>query len=292
MIIRSHSLLSETKSLLRQAGLHARKGLGQHFLVDGTYLKQMLLAAELRENEVVIEVGPGLGVLTRTLAERQVHVLAIEKDEKLAGLLQTNFKPYQNVTIINQDILKVNLPDLLNPGEDTEKRISRYKVVANLPYYITSPVLRFFLEAPYKPDCMVVMVQKEVAQQITAKAGGMSLLSVGIQIYGDPKIIKYVPARSFYPPPEVDSAILQISVYDKPAVDVEISSFFTLVRAGFSAARKQIVNPLAHGLDMPKQYILQMLARAGIDPQRRAETLSIEEWGRLWQEYTRPGNPQ
>jgi 16S rRNA (adenine1518-N6/adenine1519-N6)-dimethyltransferase len=289
MMARSHSLLSETKSLLKQAGLHARKGLGQHFLVDGAFLNQMLLAAELREGEVVIEVGPGLGVLTSALAERQVRIFAIEKDENLSELLQTKFKLNQNVTIINEDILEVNLPDILGFSNGVNNRIPRYKVVANLPYYITSPVLRFFLEATYKPDCMVVMVQKEVARQITAKAGEMSLLSVGIQVYGDPKIIKYVPARSFYPPPEVDSAILKISVYSKPAVDVEISSFFTLVRAGFSAARKQIVNPLAHGLEMPKQDILQMLARAGINFQRRAETLTIEEWGKLWHEYTKPG---
>ncbi len=288
----ARSLLVETKQLLKQAGLHARKGLGQHFLVDGAYLKQMLLAAELREGENVIEVGPGLGVLTCALAERNVQVLSIEKDEQLAILLQTNLKSYRNVTIINQDILEVDLQAILNPGKDPDKRTVRYKVVANLPYYITSPVLRFFLEATYKPDCMVVMVQKEVARQITAKAGDMSLLSVGIQVYGEPKIIKYVPARSFYPPPEVDSAILHISVYDKPVVDAELSSFFTMVRAGFSAARKQIVNPLAHGLGMPKQDTLLMLGRAGINPQRRAETLTIAEWERLWHEYSKTGNHQ
>lgn len=292
MTDRPKSLLSETKTLLKQAGLRARKGLGQHFLVDGTFIKYMISAAELEQNDIVIEVGPGLGVLTRALAEQNVHVLAVEKDEQLAGLLKTNFQPCQNVTIINRDILTVDLPEILGFNRNSGNRALRYKVVANLPYYITSPVLRFFLEAPHKPDNMVVMVQKEVARQITAKPGDMSLLSVGIQVYGDPRIIKYVPARSFYPQPEVDSAILRISVFAKPLVDVDINSFFTLVRAGFSAARKQIVNPLSHGLEMSKPDTLSMLLRAGIDPQRRAETLSIEEWGKLWHEYSISSNGQ
>ena len=279
---RPQTLLSETKALLRRAGLHARKGLGQHFLVDGSYLKHILTAAELTANDNVIEVGPGLGVLTRALAERAGYVLAVEKDEHLAGLLKDNYRGSENVKIVNQDILKEDVSDLTKefPGGEP-----RYKVVANLPYYITSPVLRLFLEAQAKPERLVVMVQKEVAKQITATPGDMSLLAVGIQLYGEPKIIKYVPARAFYPPPDVDSAILRIVVFPKPRVDVDIVTFFTIVRAGFSAARKQIINSLSHGLELPKDEILPMLTRAGIDPQRRAETLSIEEWGRLWQEH-------
>jgi 16S rRNA (adenine1518-N6/adenine1519-N6)-dimethyltransferase len=281
------SLLSETKNLLRQSGLHARKGLGQHFLVDGAYLKHIFQAAELSENDRVIEVGPGLGVLTRALAQRAGHVIAIEKDEHLSILLKDNFQTYRNITIINQDILQVNLPDLLN--EYFGNSLSGYKVVANLPYYITSPVLRFFLEAESKPRILVVMVQKEVARQITAKPGEMSQLSIGVQLYGEPRIIKYVPARAFYPPPEVESAILKIDVLPKPVVDVDIKSFFDLVHAGFSAARKQIANPLSHTLGLPKEDILVMLSKAAIDPRRRAETLSIEEWGQLWQEYRKTG---
>jgi 16S rRNA (adenine1518-N6/adenine1519-N6)-dimethyltransferase len=161
--------------------------------------------------------------------------------------------------------------------------------VANLPYYITSPVLRFFLEAAVKPQTMVVMVQKEVARQIAAKPGDMSLLSVAIQLYGEPRIVKYVPARSFYPAPAVDSAILKIVVFPRPRVEVETDSFFTLARAGFSAARKQIANSLAHALGRSKDDVLALLTRAGIDPSRRAETLSIEEWGRLWHEYSVAG---
>jgi 16S rRNA (adenine1518-N6/adenine1519-N6)-dimethyltransferase len=285
---RPRSLLTQTKDLLREAGLHARKGLGQHFLVDGSQIKQILLAAELGPTDSVIEVGPGLGTLTRSLADNSRRVVAVEKDEHLATLLRDTFAAYGNVTIINRDILEVDLsavireylPSLGPPA---------YKVVANLPYYITSPVLRFFLEAGVKPQIMVVMVQKEVARQITAKPGDMSLLSVAIQLYGEPRIVRYVPARSFYPAPAVDSAILKIVVFPKPRVDVETASFFTLARAGFSAARKQIANPLAHALDRSKDDVLALLNRAGIDPRRRAETLSIEEWGRLWQEYVRVG---
>ena len=279
---RPQTLLTETKALLRQAGLRPRKGLGQHFLVDGSYLKHILTAAELTTNDNVIEVGPGLGVLTRTLAERAGHVLAVEKDEHLAELLKDAYKDNTNVSIVNRDILRENVADLTKAFLGREPQ---YKVVANLPYYITSPVLRLFLEARAKPERLVVMVQKEVAKQITAAAGDMSLLTVGIQLYGEPKIIKYVPARAFYPPPDVDSAILKITVFPRPRVDVEIETFFKVVRAGFSAARKQIANSLSHGLDLPKDEILSLLARAGVDPQRRAETLSIEEWGQLWREY-------
>jgi len=282
---RSPSLISETRGLLKQAGLHARKGLGQHFLVDGAYLKQIISAAEITKNDCIIEVGPGLGVLTRALAESAGQVIAIEKDENLSGLLKNNLSQYGNVTIVNQDILHADIAALLKTC--FPDGVPEYKVVANLPYYITSPVLRFFLEASIKPVSMVVMVQKEVARQITAKPGEMSLLSVGVQIYGDPKIVNYVPARAFYPPPEVESAILKIKVFPRPAVDVEIGSFFRLVRAGFSAARKQIINPLSHGLELPKEAVLALLRRAEIDPHRRAETLSLGEWGRLWQEYTK-----
>ena len=281
---RARSLLSQTKDLLRRAGLHARKGLGQHFLVDGGYLKYILEAAELGELDTVIEVGPGLGTLTRALGERAGRVVAIEKDEHLAGVLRETISA-ANVTVLNEDILKMNLPLILR--QHVTGNPIRYKVVANLPYYITSPVLRFFLEAEIKPQRLVVMVQKEVARQITAKPGGMSLLSIAVQLYGEARIVKYVPARAFYPPPDVDSAILRVDVFSQPKVDVETGSFFTLARAGFSAARKQIANSISHRLDLTKGEVQGMLARASIEPQRRAETLSIEEWGKLWKEYTK-----
>ena len=287
---RPRSLLSQTKGLLRSAGLEAKKSLGQHFLVDGSYLKEILSAAELTGDDQVIEVGPGLGVLTQALAERAGKVIAVEKDDNLSALLKERLASYDNVAIVNADIMKadmVSLVAMFGTGD-----APRYKVVANLPYYITSPVLRFFLEARMKPERLVVMVQKEVARQICAQPGDMSLLSVGIQLYGKPKIVKYVPARAFYPPPDVDSAILKISVLPARRIDVDEKDFFTMVRGGFSAARKQIGNSLAKGLALPKEEVLTLLAAAGIDARRRAETLSIEEWGRLWGEYNRVVKPE
>ncbi|MFC1873866.1 ribosomal RNA small subunit methyltransferase A, partial [Chloroflexota bacterium] len=191
---------------------------------------------------------------------------------------------FHNITIINKDILTVDMAALLEPSNVT------YKVVANLPYYITSPVLRHFLEAPVKPEMMVVMVQKEVAAEIAAEPGRMSLLSVGIQLYGKPAILEYVPARSFYPAPQVDSALLKITPYPCPAVEVDDSEgFFVVVRAGFSAARKQLANSLAQGLELPKVEVLSGLEEAGITPQRRAETLTLEEWAQLWRIFARRG---
>jgi 16S rRNA (adenine1518-N6/adenine1519-N6)-dimethyltransferase len=227
----------------------------------------------------VIEVGPGLGILTETLAAQAGKVIAIELDNNLAEILKTHFSVSNKVTVINEDILKINPADIL--GEQTE-----YKVVANLPYYITSVVIRHFLEAPVKPDTMVLMVQKEVAKQITAQPGEMSLLSVSVQLYGKPTLVGTVGAGCFYPAPKVDSAILKIDVYPKPIVATEdITGFFDIVRAGFSANRKQLPNSLSNGLKVPKTDVIPLLEQAGIDPKRRAETLTIDEWGVLYQVF-------
>jgi 16S rRNA (adenine1518-N6/adenine1519-N6)-dimethyltransferase len=267
-------LLAETRRRLRQSDLKARKGLGQHFLIDGGVLGTIIATAALKNDDVVVEVGPGLGVLTKELAQRAGRVIAIELDDGLAALLKKTLKSFPNVSIINGDVLKIA------PEEITKGR--GYKVVANLPYYITSPVLRHFLEASVKPRAMVVMVQKEVAEAIAAKPGDMSLLSVSVQFYGEPEIISIVPPDSFYPAPEVSSAVVKIDVYPKPKVDVEEKGFFDTVRAGFSAPRKQIANSLAKGLGREKAEVLPWLQKAQIEPSRRAETLTIEEWAGLW----------
>ena len=268
------SLLSQTKKRLRQFDLKARKRLGQHFLIDEGVLQIIIDAAELSPDDVVVEVGPGLGILTKELASRAGRVIAIELDDKLAALLESTLASFNNVTIINDDVLKLKPADLA----------TAYKVVANLPYYITSPVLRHFLEASAKPQTMIVMVQKEVAEAIAAEPGDMSLLSVSVQFYGEPRIISHVPAQSFYPAPEVDSALLRIDLYPQPAVAVaDEKSFFELVRAGFAAPRKQIVNSLAQGLGLSKTEVLSLLEKANIESRRRAETLTLEEWARLRQ---------
>ena len=272
------SLLVQTRRLLRHAGLRARKGLGQHFLVDESVLRLIIESAELSSTDVVVEIGPGLGVLTRELAERTGRVVAVELDDRLAAVLKESLAAFDNVTIINGDILKIDPAVLLREAGGPE-----YKVVANLPYYITSPVLRHFLEASTRPRTM----QKEVAEVIAAKPGRMSLLSVGVQLYGEPEIVGHVAAECFYPVPEVDSAILKISVSAEPGVAVsDEAGFFSVVRAGFSASRKQLVNSLVRGLGLPRAEVLRMLEESEIEPRRRAETLSLEEWSRLWKVYS------
>jgi 16S rRNA (adenine1518-N6/adenine1519-N6)-dimethyltransferase len=276
---------TKAKSLLGQFGLRAKKGLGQHFLVDGRVLKRIVAAADLTPEDTVIEVGPGLGILTRELAQQAGRVIAIEADGEMVSALSEIVARHTNLTIIQGDIMHVDPVSLLPSPAGMPPS---YKVVANIPYYITSAVLRHFLEASRQPALMVVMVQKEVGKAIVAQPGDMSLLAVSIQFYGKPSIVARVPARSFYPPPKVDSVILRVDVYEKPPVSVPSArAFFETVRAGFSAPRKQLRNSLAQGLAAGTQQAAGLLQQAEIDPRRRAETLSIEEWGRLCRERDR-----
>jgi 16S rRNA (adenine1518-N6/adenine1519-N6)-dimethyltransferase len=284
------SLLAQTKKLMRRSGLRARKSLGQHFLVDEDVLRMILDAAQLASTDTVIEVGPGLGVLTRELAGQAGWVITIELDDRLADTLKKSLDSLDNVVVINQDVLGTDPRELLQTRAAFPKALSPYKVVANLPYYITSPVLRHFLEASVKPETMIVMVQQEVAGAIVAGPGQRSLLSISVQFYGKPSIVGFVPASAFYPPPEVDSAILKIDVYSRPPVDVEEEGFFRLVKAGFTATRKQAVNSFVKGLGVPREDILEMLMTADIDPTRRVETFTLEEWGRLWGVFSKERN--
>ena len=284
-------LLAQTRRSLRRFDLQARKGLGQHFLIDEEVLGLIISAAELTPADVIMEIGPGLGVLTRELARQGGWVVTIELDSKLAAILKQTLVSINNVTIINEDILQIDPEALLQEQKLRFPPVIgspfSYKVVANLPYYITSPVLRHFLEASLKPQIMVVMVQKEVAEAIVAKPGQMSILSISVQFYGEPAIISYVPAQCFYPAPEVDSAIMKIKLYSRPPVEVtDRESFFELVRAGFSAPRKQIGNSLAQGFGLSKTETLSLLGKASIVSQRRAETLTLGEWAKLWQVFT------
>ncbi|TET26386.1 MAG: 16S rRNA (adenine(1518)-N(6)/adenine(1519)-N(6))-dimethyltransferase RsmA [Dehalococcoidia bacterium] len=279
------SLLNQSQGLLRRFNLQPRKRLGQHFLIDEAVLKTIIEAAELTPTDVIIEIGPGLGILTRQLSQQAGQVIAIELDSQLAAILKRTLAPFSNVVIVNKDVLKTEPATLL---KEQAAANSGYKVVANLPYYITSPVLRHFLEAQVKPQIMVVMVQEEVAETIVAAPGQMRLLSVSVQFYGKPRIISQVPAGCFYPMPEVDSALLRIDLYPQPALAVaDRDGFFNLVRAGFSASRKQIANSLAQGLGLEKADVLSLLEQADIAQQRRAQTLTLDEWGRLWQVFSR-----
>lgn len=273
----------DVTTLLREAGLRPRKGLGQNFLVDDAALRRIVEAAGLTPADAVLEIGPGVGTLTALLAAQARRVVAVELDANLVNLLRREFAARPNVAILHDDILAVAVERLrlemgLAPGDS-------YKVVANLPYYITSAVLRHLLEAEPRPSCMVVTVQQEVARRIVAAPGDLSLLAISVQLYGFPHIVAHIPAGAFYPAPRVDSAVLRIDLADRPTVDVDdVKWFFRVVRAGFSARRKQIHNVLGPGLGLAADQVSSALARAGIDPARRAQTLSLEEWARLCRE--------
>ena len=275
------------QQILRQFHVKPKKRLGQHFLIDESVLDCILTAAELSHEDIVVEVGPGLAILTRYLTLQASKVLAVELDSRLLPILKRNLSPFPNVRIIHADILKVALPKLLKDNLTSVELARGYKVVANLPYYITSPILRLFLESTIKPSVMVVMVQREVGEAMAAAPGKMSLLSVRTQFYSKPSIISYVPAGSFYPPPKVDSVILRLSVYSKPPIQVsDVASFFNIVTIGFNSPRKQLRNSLAHALEISPGQVVLLLEKAGIDAKRRAESLSMEEWRGLWEVFT------
>ena len=257
-----------------------KKSLGQHFLVDRRVLSRISGAAEISPRDVVVEVGPGRGVLTKHLAERASRVVAMELDEALVGRLKTDLADRPNVEVLHADARELDLASLAPPDVP-------YKVAANLPYYAALPILRRFLEAEHKPELMVVMVQREVARKIAAAPGDMGLVSVAVQLYGRPRIVSYVPPRAFRPAPKVTSAIVRIDVYPEPALDLDSEAhFFELVRAGFSAPRKQLRNCFRDGLSLDTGSVDMMLLRAGIDPKRRAQTVSIDEWGAVYREWT------
>jgi 16S rRNA (adenine1518-N6/adenine1519-N6)-dimethyltransferase len=285
----NESLLAKTRFLLDHFDLKARKGLGQHFLVNSGILKNIVAAADLAFSDLVIEVGPGIGVLTHALVERAGWVIAVELDGRLAGALGETLLPHKNFTIINQDILEIEPGDLIEQANNLPSSIKepfKYKIVANLPYYITQAIIRHFCEARLKPHIMVIMLQKEVAKNIVAQPGEMSILAVSVQYFGIPRIVGYVPAANFYPVPKVDSAILKIELFDQPHWGVtDEGNFFKIVRAGFCAARKQILNSLSQGLKLPRSDTLSWLEKAGIESRRRAETLEVAEWARLEKTY-------
>jgi 16S rRNA (adenine1518-N6/adenine1519-N6)-dimethyltransferase len=285
------SLLSRTKYLLREYGLQARKGLGQHFLVNSGILNMITGAAELSPSDLVLEVGPGIGILTRELVGQAGWVIAVELDTRLAEMVKETLLPESNFSIINTDVLKVEPLELIQQEKGKFPAAIadplNYKLVANIPYYITQPIIRHFCEAKLKPRIMVIMVQKEVAKNIVAQPGDLSLLAISVQYYGKPEIVGYVPARNFYPAPKVDSAILKITMYPKPPLIVTAEkSFFKIVRAGFCARRKQVANSLAQGLDIPKPEVLSLMEKAEVIPQKRPETLTLEEWAHLEKIFT------
>ena len=267
-----------TTALLREHGLHANKGLGQNFLQDLSALETIVRAAEIQPDDVVLEIGPGLGNLTRYLALSAKSVIAIELDRELIPVLQTVLAPYPNTRIIEGDILQVSPASLVDTDD--------YLVVANVPYYITSAIFRHLLENTPRPRRMVLTIQKEVAERICAKPGDMSLLALSVQVYGQPKIAAILPAEAFFPVPKVDSAIIRVDMLPQPRIPAPLlDTFFQMVKAGFSQKRKTLRNSLSAGLRLSPSDAGQLLELSGIDPMRRAETLSLDEWGSLCQQY-------
>ena len=256
-----------------------RKALGQHFLSDNRIVAQIIAAADLGPQEVVVEVGPGRGALTRRLVQSAGRVIAIEKDPQLAASLAARLSNPANLVTAEDDARTADIATLVGPG-------AAYKVVANLPYYAANPIIRRFLESDPKPAIVVVMVQREVAQSMAAAAGSMSLLSVAVQFYARPRIVCQVPPRAFHPPPKVSSSVVRLDVLPQPVLEVkDPQGFFDFVRAGFSAPRKQLRNSLGQGLRTSGELAGEILASANVDARRRAETLALEEWGQLYQAW-------
>lgn len=264
--------------ILKKHGLRPDKRLGQVFLCDLASLRKVIEAAEITPEATILEIGAGIGNLTRYLAALAAEVFAVEKDLRLLPVLKEELRPWKNVTILEGDILHIN-PDKWLHGNG-------YLVVANIPYYITSAILRHLLSRTNKPARIVLTIQKEVAERVCALPGEMSLLALSVQIYGQVRICGRIPAGAFFPAPEVDSAVLRVDLLEDAIIpDSDQDIFFQLAKAAFSQKRKTLRNALAGGLHLQPLEIADLLQSAMIDPQRRAESLSLEEWRMLVYEY-------
>ena len=285
----SSSLLAQLSAL----GIRPKKGLGQNFLVDPAHRARIVATAELTRDDTVLEIGPGPGVLTELIAEQAGRVIAVELDDRLIPLLRNRFAGQPHVSIVHADILKVDVGALMTKDEGRRTDIGAssvfarssfvgYKVVANLPYYLTSAVIRQLLESMPPPERLVLTVQREVAERMVAAPPEMSLLALGVQFYCTGQIVEKIPAGAFYPVPKVDSAVVRLDRRPEPAGQgVTSEAFFRVARAGFSQPRKQLRNSLAAGLRLAPAAAEAWLTATGIDPQRRAETLTLAEWGAL-----------
>ncbi len=257
------------KTFLRNSGLRPKDYLGQNFLVDEEALQNIILAADIKPADTILEVGPGLGVLTEELAKRAGAVVAVEKDENMLTVLKHPLSHLEMVKFVHSDILKINLAEFI---------AGPYKVVANIPYYLTSKLFQILLEKNNPPECLVLMVQKEVGERVVAEPGELSILGISVQVYADVEIKAFVPKTSFWPVPEVDSVVLKITPRDKYPEIKDKKFFFRIVKIAFAGKRKQIHNTLGNGLDLPKEEILEVLNLVGVDPKARAQDLTIKQW--------------
>ena len=273
--------ISTIKHIQKIFDFRNRKSLGQNFLIDRSVIDSMVEGSEIQGEDLVIEIGPGIGVLTDAIAQRAGKVLAIELDKSLIPVLRYTLGEYNNIEILNEDILKVNLEEEIS--KRLTETISHVKIMGNLPYYITTPIIMDLLEGKVPAESITIMMQKEVAERIMADPGSKTYgaLSVAVQFYCETELLELVNKEKFFPAPKVDSAVLKLTMRDEPAVQVKDEKlFFKLVRAGFGQRRKTLLNSLAGG-GFDKEEIKTCLEKAGIDGTRRAETLSLQEFGKL-----------
>jgi len=267
--------MTNPREMLTAYGLSPKKALGQNFLHDPNAVEKIASIGVQSADEAVLEIGPGVGALTEALAKRARRVVAVELDESLTPILHDRLKPYANVEIVYGDILKQDPAAAM--GADAEN----YVVAANVPYYITSAILRHLLESSAKPRRLTIMMQMEVAEKLIAKPGDMSLLTVSVQYYAKAQIAAKFPPAVFFPRPDVYSAVVRLDVFETPPVDAPEAVFFQVARAGFSQKRKQLKNSLGSGLHIETAEAAALCITAGIDPQRRPETLTLAEWAAL-----------
>ncbi len=265
------------KNKLRGYGIKPNFTYGQNFLMDEIVLEDMADAAEISKDDAVLEIGPGIGNLTERLCARAKTVLAIDKDPKFLPILHNLKKDNRNLRFEIADALEYNFQDyFISQGFKT------YKVVANIPYYITGKILQMLMTAKFKPTSVTVLTQKEVARNLSARPGDLSILAISVQLFGQPKLIQVVPARSFYPAPKVDSAIIKIDLFEKPKYEIgDEKKFFKIIKACFSGKRKQIHNTLVNNLHLEKTEALKLLADLKIKPESRPQELTIEQWVKL-----------
>ncbi len=264
----------DIRPLMKAYGIRPKKSLGQNFLVEPEGLRKVIEAADIKAVDQVLEIGAGLGSLTVLLAQLARSVVAVEIDREIIPALQQALEKYPNVEIVQGDILQQD-PEILALD-------AGYLVVANIPYYISSAILRHLLTAKKKPARMILTVQKEVAERVCAAEGRHSLLSLSVQVFGNPRLAGIIPANSFLPAPEVDSAVLVIDLYPQPAIpEDDLDRFFSLAKAGFSQKRKTLRNSLSGGMRISTQEAEAVLGQAGLNPMLRAEALSLEAWGNL-----------
>jgi len=260
-------------SLCRETGFRPRRQSGQNFLINQKIVDQIIKEADLNQDDTVLEIGAGFGFITEALSQKVKKVMAVELDKRLAQYLEKKFFNEKRVQIIHGDILKINLKQYF---ED-----KKFKVIANLPFNITSLILRNFLSLPPKPNQMILIIQKEVAKRVMAQPGQMSLLSVAVQFYSKPRIISPLPNYYFWPKPEVDSALIKIEVDGNKNEDLDEEKFFQIIKIGFSARRKQLHNNLSAGLKIPSEKIKENLKKIGLSEQIRPQNLSVFDWQKL-----------